>query len=179
MKRQYQQLTESLFLGLANHLPRIYKFATLRWRLLRLAGIRCEGYCLLYAPITIEPFGCASNISFGRNVFLNTDVRFGCMNKISLGYAVAVGPRVCFETSTHSIHSDKGGNRTIESKPIIVGERVWIGAGAIILPGVTIGKGAVVAAGAVVTKDVEPFTVVAGVPARFLKRIDRDADDVD
>ena len=56
--------------------------------------------------------------------------------------------------------------------PITVGDHAWIGAGAIILPGVTIGAGAVVAAGSIVTRDVEPRTVVAGNPARFLRNID-------
>ena len=53
--------------------------------------------------------------------------------------------------------------------PIVIGDRVWIGSNATVLPGVTIGDGAIVAAGAVVTKDVAPNTVVAGVPARLLR----------
>ena len=59
--------------------------------------------------------------------------------------------------------------------PIRIGNDVWIGANATVLPGVTIGDGAVVAAGAVVTRDVEPLTVVGGVPARPLKRIEPEA----
>jgi len=55
---------------------------------------------------------------------------------------------------------------------IIIQDDAWIGAGAIILPNVTIGKGAVVGAGAVVTKDVPPYTVVAGVPAKEIKKLD-------
>jgi galactoside O-acetyltransferase len=53
--------------------------------------------------------------------------------------------------------------------PIVIGDDVWIGMGAIILPGVTVGKGAIVAAGAVVTADVAPGQVVGGVPARLVK----------
>lgn len=57
-------------------------------------------------------------------------------------------------------------------KPITIGDDVWIGGHSTILPGVTIGNGAIVAAGAVVTKDVEPNTVVGGVPAKVIKKIE-------
>ena len=55
--------------------------------------------------------------------------------------------------------------------PIHIGKNVWIGANATVLAGVTVGDGAVVAAGAVVTKDVEPNTIVGGVPAKLIKRL--------
>lgn len=56
--------------------------------------------------------------------------------------------------------------------PIVIEDNAWIAIGAIILPGVTIGKGSIVSAGAVVTKDVPPYTVVGGVPAKFIKKLD-------
>ncbi len=56
--------------------------------------------------------------------------------------------------------------------PVIIGDNVWIGASVTIVPGVTIGDNAIIAAGAVVTKNVEPNTVVGGVPAKFIKNID-------
>ena len=64
---------------------------------------------------------------------------------------------------------DKGFREDRQSKRVVVGHDVWIGHGAIVLPGITIGHGAIVAAGAVVTKDVEPYAIVAGVPAKRLK----------
>ncbi|MFN7691728.1 MAG: DapH/DapD/GlmU-related protein, partial [Bacteroidota bacterium] len=59
----------------------------------------------------------------------------------------------------------------IASKPIVIHDKVWISFNAIILKGVTIGEGAVVAAGSVVTKDVAPYTMVAGNPAKFIKNV--------
>jgi maltose O-acetyltransferase len=60
---------------------------------------------------------------------------------------------------------------TQKEKPVVIGNDVWIGAGVIILSGVTIGECSVIGAGAVVTKNVEPFTIVAGVPARKIKDV--------
>jgi acetyltransferase-like isoleucine patch superfamily enzyme len=106
----------------------------------------------------------------GRKVFLGERnvINFGCLldgRKFSIrtGSNVSIGPEASILTLGHDPRSatfeDRGGN-------VVIGDRVWIGYRAIILPGVTIGEGAVVGAGAVVTKDVEPYAIVAGNPAK-------------
>jgi len=144
-----------------------------RYFIYRLAGVKIEGRCIIYGPLTIRPVGGAKNVRIGKGSFLNTEIRFGCpKDRIAIGKNCQIGPRVCFETMSHGIVYEPGKGRGRLSKPIVVEDEVWIGCGAIILQGVTIGKGAVVSAGAVVSNDVEPLTVVGGTPARVLKRID-------
>ena len=109
------------------------------------------------------------HIFIGDNVHINRQAHIwaGENSKIVIGSDVLTGPG-CFITSdNHTIHKD----RPIRLQPaseqdVHIGSDVWLGAHAVILPGVTIGDGAVVAAGAVVTQDVDPYTVVGGVPAR-------------
>lgn len=88
-----------------------------------------------------------------------------------MGDDISIGPEAAVLTLSHDPQSaqfsDKGG-------AVEIGDRAWIAFRAIILPGVTIGEGAVVAAGSVVTKDVPPFTIVAGVPAKEIGK--RNAD---
>jgi maltose O-acetyltransferase len=89
-----------------------------------------------------------------------------------IGRNCQIGPRVSFETISHGLVYKPNKGRGRWTKPIVVEDEVWIGVGAIITQGVTIGKGAVVAAGSVVNEDVEPFTLVGGVPAKVIKRIE-------
>jgi serine acetyltransferase len=103
-------------------------------------------------------------VMLGRRNVLNHDCLLdGRRYQIRLGDDVSLGPEATILTLGHDPQSptfeDRGGD-------VIIGNRVWIGYRALIMPGVTLGEGAVVAAGAVVTKDVEPFMIVAGVPAR-------------
>jgi maltose O-acetyltransferase len=79
-----------------------------------------------------------------------------------------------FETVDHGLRYIPGKGRGVYTKPIIIEDEVWIGAGSIITQGVTVGHGSVVAAGAVVIKDVVPGCIVGGVPAKLIRYIDND-----
>jgi maltose O-acetyltransferase len=79
---------------------------------------------------------------------------------------------VSFETVSHGLLYEPGRGRGYASHPIVVEDEVWIGAGAIVLQGVTIGRGAVISAGAVVKDDVPAGTVAGGVPARVLRAVE-------
>ncbi len=109
------------------------------------------------------------NIRVGRRVFIN----FGCIfmdrGGITIGDDAFIAPQVKLITENHGLAPDK--RRYITSRSIVIGNNVWIGAGAIVLPGVKIGDNAVIGAGSVVTKDVEANTVVAGNPAKPIKTI--------
>jgi len=111
------------------------------------------------------------NLFIGDNVAINNDVWINAVGGVYIGNNVLIGPKVIIHSANH-IYDDPNvliRNQGHETKRVIIKDDVWICAGAIILPGVTIGQGAVVAAGAVVTKDVKPYSVVAGVPARTIK----------
>lgn len=117
---------------------------------------------------------CGKNLLIGKNVFINSGCRFQDQGGVVIGDGALIGHNVVLATINHDFDPAQRGNNL--PAPIRIGTNVWIGAGAIVLPGVTIGDGAVVAAGAVVTKDVSDMTVVGGVPARVIKRIDREED---
>lgn len=110
-------------------------------------------------------------IIVGNNFFANYDLFILAKFKsITIGNDVSIGPGVMIININHSMSKEILIREQEEvAKSIFIGNDVWIGGKAIILPGVTIGDGAVIAAGAVVTKDVMPFTIVGGNPAKFIK----------
>ena len=114
--------------------------------------------------------------SVGENVYVGPDLiiasiisELGC--SLEIGDRVAIGPRVTIILSSDANWSKIAEQITPVKGKVILENDCWLGAGVIILPGITIGKCAVVGAGSVVTKDVEPFTVVAGVPAKVIKKL--------
>lgn len=110
------------------------------------------------------------NIKVGKDIFINHGCTFMDRGGITLEDGVLIGPKVNLITTNHPLEPSK--RHSTISTPIVIKKNAWIGAGAMIMPGVTIGENSVVAAGAVVCKDVEPNTVVGGVPAKVIKKIE-------
>jgi maltose O-acetyltransferase len=119
------------------------------------------------------PFYC----DYGYNIFLGDKVyfNFNCVVldvcPVNIGGGSMFGPAVQIYTATHPVDSEKRCSGAEYGKPVTIGQKVWVGGGAIIYPGVTIGERAVVGAGAVVTKDVPPAVLVGGNPAGVLREV--------
>lgn len=109
-------------------------------------------------------------VTIGKGCFIQQYCTFFGRGGITIGNDVFIGPKVNLITINHDANPD---NRSATyGRPIVIEDKVWIGINSTILPGVRIGYGAIVGAGSVVTKDVESMTVVAGNPARVIKKIE-------
>lgn len=131
-----------------------------------LTGKKVDDSFMCFPPFHTD-FG--KNITIGKNVFFNTGCSFQDRGGIRIGDGSMIGMNVTISTLNHGLPLEK--RHTTFSSPVIIGNNAWIGSNATILPGVTIGNNAVVAAGAVVSKEVPENAVVAGVPAKVVKKI--------
>lgn len=112
------------------------------------------------------------NIRLGRNAFINFNCVFLDCASIEIGDNLQMGPAVQIYTATHPLEADLRRSGLEYARPVSIGHDVWIGGGAIILPGVTIGDRSVIGAGSVVVHDVPAAKVVAGNPARIIRELD-------
>lgn len=117
-------------------------------------------------------FDNGRNISVGDNFLANYNLTVLDVGKVMIGDNVWLGPNVDIYTVNHPLDAVGRRKRLAKALPVTIGNDVWVGGKSTICPGVTIGDNVVIAAGAVVTKDVPNNVVVAGVPARVIKKID-------
>ena len=119
------------------------------------------------------PFHCdvGGNISIGARSFANFGLIVLDVAPVTIGDDVQIGPNVQILTPTHPLDADLRRAKWEAAEPIAIGDNVWLGGGAIVLPGVTIGADAVIGAGAVVTRDVPANVVAVGNPARVIRTL--------
>ncbi|WP_309248115.1 sugar O-acetyltransferase [Rothia santali] len=112
------------------------------------------------------------NLHVGDRLFANFGLTALDTCEIRIGDDVQIGPNVQLLTPTHPLHPVDRARGWEGGLPITIEDNVWLGGGAIVMPGVTIGRDSVIGAGAVVTRDVPPLSVAVGSPARVIRTID-------
>ena len=149
-----------------------YTAGWLRVRLLRAGGLAIGARSMVGGRLRLAGgLDPASRVHIGDDCFINDGCRFDTSARITIDDGAYLGHDVAVLTSSHELGPPDRRAGTFSCAPIHSGRGSWIGARAVLLPGVTIGDGAVVAAGAVVTRAVPANVVVGGVPAEFLRQI--------
>jgi len=147
----------------------------LRTKLLRAAGVKIGSGTTVGGMFYVHGGGRpVSRISIGRNCWINDSCTFDASAAITIGNNVDLGQSVMILTNSHELGPSESRAGSVIGLPVSIGDGVWVGARTTVLPGITIGPGAIVAAGSVVNRHVEADTMVAGVPARLVRRLDGD-----
>lgn len=155
-----------IFLSIIN-MPLSY---IIRKKMLCLGGSKI-GNCKIRRKFFIDH---PNRLEVGDGSFINyyCHIHCGDYGYVTIGDNVFIGPDVKICCVSHEIgDSSKRAGTATKNGDIVIEDGAWIGMGSIILPGVRIGKGSIIGAGAVVNKDVEPNTLVAGIPARLIREL--------
>lgn len=148
---------------LANHFFMNFPSYTLRhWFLRKYCGIRIGSGTSIHGGCFIT----GSNIEIGNNTVINRYTYLDGRGSLKIGNNVNISHQTLIHTLTHD---PQDSNFNCLSMPVVIEDHTWIGARAIILPGVTIAEGAVVGAGSVVTKNIPPYKIAVGNPAKVIK----------
>ena len=140
----------------------------LRPLVLKLFGMQCGSRTTIGKG---QYYGSLGNIKIGERVMVNRNVLFHAGDKISIGNSVGIGFNVSFITGDHEVGPAEHRCGRLVRKNITIEDGVWIAARAFIGPGVTIGAGSVVSAGAVVMRSMPPNSLIAGNPARVIRKL--------
>ena len=132
----------------------------------RLTGKEIDETFRMFPPFYTD---CGKNITLGKHVFINSGCQFQDQGGITIDDGALIGPNTVLATLNHGLAPSR--RHDLFPAPIHIGKNVWLGANVTVLGGVTIGDNAVVAAGAVVTNDIPPNTLAAGVPARVIRAL--------
>lgn len=150
----------------------IYTGGRVRTQLMRRLGFQVgRGTMIWDTPRFIGSKHVRTKVTIGDYCLLTVGTYWDLAAPIRLGNSVVLGPEVMLLTGTHATDDPKKRAGKMEGRPVTICDGVWLGARCMILPGVTVGEGSIVGAGAVVNKDVAPHTLVAGVPAVFIRKL--------
>ena len=145
----------------------------LKERYMKEVFAECGVNCYIELPFRANWGG--HHVHFGSDIYANSNLTLVDDGHIYIGDRVMIGPNVTIATANHPIDPELRSHGLQYNKDVYIGENVWIGAGAIIVPGVHIGKNSVIGAGSVVTKDIPDNAVAVGNPCRVIREIsDRD-----
>lgn len=125
--------------------------------------------CYIESPLRSN-WGC-HHVHFGKNVYCNFNVTFVDDTHIYVGDYTMLGPNVVLATAGHPIHPALREKGLQYNMPVHIGKNCWLGAGVIVMPGVTVGDNTVIGAGSVVTKDIPAGVVAVGNPCRVLRPV--------
>ncbi|KAG0302468.1 hypothetical protein BGZ98_007477 [Dissophora globulifera] len=127
--------------------------------------------CYIDIPFNCD-YGC--NVTIGNRTGINFNLTILDCSYVVIGDNCSIGPNVQLLGATHPVNPFIRAKNVMYGMPIKIGNKVWIGAGSMICPGVTVGDGVTIAAGSVVVKSIPPYTVVGGNPAKILKVLDKE-----
>ena len=155
------------------HVP---SFALRRLWYRRALGVEMGAHAGIHLACRISFFGPGqlrrNGLSIGDHSRINRACLLDARGGLAIGANVSISPEVVILTASHGVDDP---DFCLETRPVKIEDHVWIGTRAMVMPGVTLGRGCVVAAGAVVTRDVAPLAIVAGVPARPVAKRAADA----
>jgi maltose O-acetyltransferase len=148
-----------------------FSFNRVRTAILRVAGLQIGNHSMIMGATEVTGPGGVALVSIGDGSFVTGPLRIDVGASVRVGHRVHLGYDVMLLTINHGIGPAEERCGPLVAAPISIGDGVWIGSRVTVLPGVSVGRGAVVAAGAVVTRDVAPDTLVAGIPAVVVKHL--------
>jgi maltose O-acetyltransferase len=155
--------------SIAGHLPST-AFETTRTAFYRAAGVKIGPHSLIQGEMRLSGYGNPCGLlSIGHHTLITGGLHIDLGAPVRIGDGVRIGHDVSILTVSHAVGAPNLRAGTSFCSEVVIESGVWIASRAVILPGVTIGAGAIVAASAVVTRDVPPHTLVAGVPARVMR----------